>query len=122
MGLLLMVEIRVCFIAEFCQFTSVSFDLNLWFTMGDMAWIITSSAFVWLMIPGVGFFYSGLTGQKSALSLILLSFISVSVASFQVHPFLIALNTVVSMRIFPRLLQVWRQIYRKLCQHRLQRC
>lgn len=52
--------------------------------MGDMAWIITASALVWLMIPGVGFFYSGLTGQKSALSLIMLSFIAVSVASFQV--------------------------------------
>lgn len=35
------------------------------------------------MIPGVGFFYSGLARRKSALSLIWLSLISVAVVSFQ---------------------------------------
>jgi Amt family ammonium transporter len=46
--------------------------------------VITSSALVWLMLPGVGFFYSGLTGQKSALSMIMLSFIAMSVGAVQV--------------------------------------
>ena len=64
----------------------VRFNVNLWYTTGDLAWIITAGSFVWLMIPGVGFFYSGLSRQKSALSVILLSFISLSVVSFQVHP------------------------------------
>lgn len=50
---------------------------------GDFAWILTSSALVLLMIPGVGFFYSGLARRKSALSLIYLSMMSVGVASFQ---------------------------------------
>ncbi len=27
---------------------------------GDIAWVLASTALVWLMIPGVGFFYSGL--------------------------------------------------------------
>jgi ammonia channel protein AmtB len=36
------------------------------------------------MLPGVGFFYSGLTGQKSALSMIMLSFIAMSVGAVQV--------------------------------------
>ena len=66
------------------QLNSVTFNLNQWYTTGDLAWTITASAFVWLMIPGVGFFYSGLSGQKSALSLIMLSFISLSVVTFQV--------------------------------------
>lgn len=35
------------------------------------------------MIPGVGFFYSGLARRKSALSLIYLSMMSVGVISFQ---------------------------------------
>jgi len=52
--------------------------------------VITSSALVWLMLPGVGFFYSGLTGQKSALSMIMLSFIAMSVGAVQVFGSLIA--------------------------------
>jgi ammonia channel protein AmtB len=36
------------------------------------------------MLPGVGFFYSGLTGKKSALSMIMLSFIAMSVGAVQV--------------------------------------
>lgn len=35
------------------------------------------------MIPGVGFFYSGLARRKSALELLLLSMMSVAVVSFQ---------------------------------------
>jgi Amt family ammonium transporter len=50
---------------------------------GDIAWMLTSSALVLLMIPGVGFFYSGLARRKSALSLIWLSCMSVGVVSFQ---------------------------------------
>jgi hypothetical protein len=45
--------------------------------------MMTSTAFVLLMIPGVGFFYSGLARRKSALSLIWLSMMSVGVVSFQ---------------------------------------
>jgi Amt family ammonium transporter len=45
--------------------------------------MITSTALVLLMIPGVGFFYSGLARRKSALSLIWLSMMSVGVVGFQ---------------------------------------
>jgi Amt family ammonium transporter len=48
-----------------------------------MTWIVVSSALVLLMIPGVGFYYSGLARRKSALSLLLLSMVSVGVISFQ---------------------------------------
>jgi len=64
----------------------VTTDLNLWYTTGDVAWVLASTALVWLMIPGVGFFYSGLARRKSALSLIWLSLMSVAVVSFQVQP------------------------------------
>ncbi|KAJ3568502.1 hypothetical protein NPX13_g6404 [Xylaria arbuscula] len=58
-------------------------NLNLFYESGDFAWILTSSALVLLMIPGVGFFYSGLARRKSALSLIMLSMLSVAVVDFQ---------------------------------------
>jgi Amt family ammonium transporter len=81
---------------------SLQDDLNIYYQSGDIAWMLTSTALVLLMIPGVGyvlvsdpvaaimlthivssFFYSGLARRKSALSLIWLSIMSVGVVSFQ---------------------------------------
>lgn len=50
---------------------------------GDIGWMITATALVLLMIPGVGFFYSGLARRKSALSLIWLSVMATAVTTFQ---------------------------------------
>src|ERR1700761_387550 len=58
-------------------------DLNVFYESGDIAWVLASTALVLLMIPGVGFFYSGLARRKSALSLIWLSVMSTAVVSFQ---------------------------------------
>ncbi|KAL7624987.1 ammonium transporter Amt1 [Parahypoxylon ruwenzoriense] len=58
-------------------------DLNQFYESGDFAWIMTCAALVLLMIPGVGFFYSGLARRKSALSLIMLSMLSIAVVDFQ---------------------------------------
>jgi len=52
---------------------------------GDIAWVLASTALVWLMIPGVGFFYSGLLRRKNALSLIYLSVAVIGVISFEVR-------------------------------------
>ncbi len=62
---------------------SLTSDLNIYYSAGDFAWIMTSAALVLLMIPGVGFFYSGLARRKSALALIYLSMMSVGIVSFQ---------------------------------------
>ncbi|KAM3415293.1 Ammonium transporter [Cercospora zeina] len=62
---------------------SLTQDLNVSYESGDMAWIIVATALVLLMIPGVGFFYSGLARRKSALSLIWLTVMAVSVVSCQ---------------------------------------
>lgn len=48
-----------------------------------MAFLTISSVLVLLMIPGVGFFYSGLARRKSALELLLLSMVSVGVITVQ---------------------------------------
>ena len=51
--------------------------------LGDIAWVLASTALVWIMIPGVGFFYSGLLRRKNALSMIFVSMMAVAVVSFQ---------------------------------------
>ncbi|EGG01591.1 uncharacterized protein MELLADRAFT_24225, partial [Melampsora larici-populina 98AG31] len=53
------------------------------YSPGDIAWVLACSALVWLMIPGVGFLYSGLVRGKNALSLLLLAFLSMAVVSVQ---------------------------------------
>jgi ammonia channel protein AmtB len=55
------------------------------FNMGDIAWTLASTALVWIMIPGVGFFYSGLLRRKNALNMIYLSMMTVATVSFQVR-------------------------------------
>lgn len=55
------------------------------YNLGDIAWTLASTALVWLMIPGLGFFYSGLLRRKNALSMIFTSMISIGVVSFQVR-------------------------------------
>ena len=54
------------------------------FNLGDIAWVAASTALVWIMIPGVGLFYSGLLRRKNALSMIWTSLASIAVVSFQV--------------------------------------
>lgn len=58
-------------------------NLNQWFDPGDQAYIIVSSCMVLLMIPGLGFLYSGLARRKSALSMIWACMGSFSVIVFQ---------------------------------------
>lgn len=48
-----------------------------------MAWILTCTALVWLMIPGLGYLYSGLTRRKNALHMLLLTMMALAVVSFQ---------------------------------------
>jgi len=56
------------------------------YNVGDIAFIICAMSLVFIMIPGVGFFYSGLLRRKNALSMIWTSMLSTAVVSFQVCP------------------------------------
>jgi Amt family ammonium transporter len=58
-------------------------NLNQWFDPGDQAYIIVSSCMVLLMIPGLGFLYSGLARRKSALSMIWACMASFSIIVLQ---------------------------------------
>lgn len=46
---------------------------------GDTAWMLTSSALVLLMTPGLAFFYGGLARGKSVLNTMLMSFIAIGI-------------------------------------------
>ncbi|KAL7267702.1 low affinity high capacity ammonium permease [Rhizina undulata] len=58
-------------------------NLNQWYSQGDQAFIIISSAMVLIMVPALGFLYSGLARRKSALSLIWACLGSCAVVTFQ---------------------------------------
>ncbi len=58
-------------------------NLNQWYSSGDQAYIIVASAMVLVMIPGLGFLYSGLARRKSALTMIWVTMASFSVITFQ---------------------------------------
>lgn len=58
-------------------------NLNEQFSLADMAWIGTAAALVWIMIPGVGLFYSGLSRKKHALSLLWASIMAACLTTFQ---------------------------------------
>lgn len=50
---------------------------------GDNAWVLASTALVFIMIPGVGLFYGGMVRRKNAISTIMLSFAVLAVISLQ---------------------------------------
>ena len=58
-------------------------NLNQWYSPGDQAYILIASAMVVVMIPGLGFLYSGLARRKSALTMIWVTMASFSVITFQ---------------------------------------
>ncbi|NTW48778.1 MAG: ammonium transporter [Chlorobiales bacterium] len=48
---------------------------------GDVAWMLTATALVLLMTPGLSFFYGGMVGRKNVISTMLQSFVSMGVVS-----------------------------------------
>jgi Amt family ammonium transporter len=51
------------------------------FDSGHTAWILTSSAFVLLMTPGLALFYGGMTRSKSVLNMMMMCFGAIGVVS-----------------------------------------
>ncbi|KAJ2964319.1 hypothetical protein NQZ79_g814 [Umbelopsis isabellina] len=54
-----------------------------WMDTGDTAWVMICAILVFIMCPGLGFFYAGLARAKNALSLMYLCVLAVAVVSFQ---------------------------------------
>lgn len=56
-------------------------DLPKEVNQGDVAWMLTSTALVLLMTPGLSFFYGGMVNPKHIISTILQSFVAMGVVS-----------------------------------------
>lgn len=50
---------------------------------GDTAWVLMSTALVFLMTPALGLFYGGMISKKNVISTIMLSFVTVALISLQ---------------------------------------
>ena len=50
---------------------------------GDTAWVLMSAALVFLMTPGLGFFYGGMVRSKNVLTTIMQSFFIVAMISVE---------------------------------------
>ncbi|OED39027.1 ammonia channel protein [PVC group bacterium (ex Bugula neritina AB1)] len=50
---------------------------------GDTAWVMISTALVFIMIPGLGFFYGGLVRKKNFLSILMQCFMALGFMSLQ---------------------------------------
>ena len=48
---------------------------------GNTAWMLTSAALVFLMTPGVAFFYGGMVRAKAVLNMLMLSAAALSVTA-----------------------------------------
>src|ERR1700685_1563328 len=48
---------------------------------GDTAFVLISSALVMLMTPGLAFFYGGMVRAKSALNMLVMSFIALGIVT-----------------------------------------
>ncbi|KAK9464449.1 ammonium transporter AmtB-like domain-containing protein [Lipomyces arxii] len=57
-------------------------NLNVYYNAGDVAYVTISSCMVLIMIPGLGFLYSGLARRKSALSMIWICLMGGAIATF----------------------------------------
>lgn len=62
---------------------SLTQNLNEQFVAADMVWVGISGALVWIMIPGIGLLYSGVSRKKHALSLLWASIMAACLTSFQ---------------------------------------
>ena len=57
------------------------FDGSKIYNSSDMAWVLVSTALVFLMTPGLAFFYGGMVNRKNVLSTMIKSFVAAGIVS-----------------------------------------
>jgi Amt family ammonium transporter len=55
--------------------------VNAAFSAGDTAWVLMSAALVFLMNPGLAFFYSGLVRRKNSLNTLMMTYVAMGVGA-----------------------------------------
>jgi Amt family ammonium transporter len=76
----LIVLLVVCVIALFNQGVPTKIPTE-GLNSGDIAWMLTSAAFVLLMTPGLAFFYGGMVNPKNVISTMMQSFVAMGIIS-----------------------------------------
>jgi Amt family ammonium transporter len=76
----LIVLLVVCVIALFNQGVPSKIPTE-GLNSGDIAWMLTSAAFVLLMTPGLAFFYGGMVNPKNVISTMMQSFVAMGIIS-----------------------------------------
>ena len=61
--------------------TANNFDGSKVYNSGDMAWILVATALVFLMTPGLSFFYGGMVSRKNVLTTMIKSVIAAGIIS-----------------------------------------
>src|SRR5690606_852453 len=59
----------------------LNFDGTNTYNSSDIAWVLISAALVFLMSPGLAFFYGGMVNSKNVISTMIKSFVSAGVVS-----------------------------------------
>ena len=84
--ILLVVAIAAIFVAPAVAFDPASIvgqdgSPKYVYNSGDIAWMLVSCAFVFLMTPALAFFYGGMVGRKNVLSTMIKSTVSAGIIS-----------------------------------------
>src|SRR5580693_10003940 len=58
-----------------------SSEVGMHINAGDTAWMLTSTALVFFMMPGLALFYGGLVGAKNVIATMVQSFVAIGVIS-----------------------------------------
>lgn len=64
-------------------YEKVSTDYSTAIDSGNTAWMLSASALVMIMTPGLAFFYAGLAGEEMTSNTIMMSFVSAALVSIQ---------------------------------------
>ncbi|KAJ6262951.1 hypothetical protein Dda_1509 [Drechslerella dactyloides] len=62
---------------------TIAAAMNAQYNRGDMAWVLVAAVLVWIMIPGVGLLYAGLSRRHASAAQLWQGMIAVAVVTFQ---------------------------------------
>ena len=78
---MLIVILLISFFSTFILPKDANPSLSTAFDTGDVSWMIVATALVFIMTPGLGFFYGGMVGKKNMISTVLQSFIALIIVT-----------------------------------------
>ncbi|WP_426063344.1 ammonium transporter [Flavobacterium sp. DSP2-3-1] len=81
LGVLLITILVLTFFSNYFLIDNPAPTEAVKFDTGDTAWMIVATALVFIMTPGLGFFYGGMVGKKNVISTMLQSFMAMIIVT-----------------------------------------